>query len=42
MTYVSLNYDNPDLHSIIPWYGNARLCRKGLSRPSSLSIASGR
>jgi hypothetical protein len=43
MTHVSWNYDNPDLHSIMPW------CRrtivpvpKGSSRPSSMPIATGR
>ena len=24
VTYVSLNYDNPDLHRIMPWAGTGR------------------
>ena len=38
VTYVSLNYDNPDLHSIMPWCGtHDRAGPERSSRPLLMS-----
>jgi hypothetical protein len=41
VTYISLNYDNPNLSSIMPWCGTHEHAGPESSRPSSTSAATG-